>query len=37
MIRRALYDASALALGAPIGVLLALVSVAIERLRHARA
>jgi hypothetical protein len=27
MIRRALYDASALVLGAPIGVLLALISV----------
>jgi hypothetical protein len=37
MIRRALYDASALALGVPLGVVLALISVAIERLRHARA
>lgn len=32
MIRRTLYDARALALGAPLGIILALISVAIERL-----
>lgn len=34
MIRRTLYEASALALGAPLGIILALISVAIEKVRN---
>jgi hypothetical protein len=37
VICRALYEASAVALGVPLGDIPALVSVAIEKLRHARA
>jgi hypothetical protein len=33
MIRRTLYEASALALGVPLGVALALISIAIEKVR----